>query len=251
MIKIHHINCGTLQKDNGPLAICHCMLLENKEDLTLVDTGIGVLDVLHPFERIGKELIELAGFKFNMEDTAVSQIRKLGFKPEQVRNIIISHLDPDHIGGLADFPDAQVHVSATEYECFKSGHPRYLAIQMSHNPILHTYSEFNDTWFGLKAHKITLNPEMEVYLVSLPGHTLGHCGVAINQNDNWIFYIADTYYLRDELFVENHLVSELSKLNAMDNPLRLKTLNSLIQLLKNLKNEIKMFGYHDPTEFPN
>jgi glyoxylase-like metal-dependent hydrolase (beta-lactamase superfamily II) len=31
-----------------------------------------------------------------------------------VRHIVITHFDGDHIGGISDFPEAQIHVTAME-----------------------------------------------------------------------------------------------------------------------------------------
>jgi glyoxylase-like metal-dependent hydrolase (beta-lactamase superfamily II) len=43
-----------------------------------------------------------------------------------IKHCIITHLDFDHIGGLADFPDAAVHISGEEYKSYKRGNPRFL-----------------------------------------------------------------------------------------------------------------------------
>ncbi|MCT9113339.1 MBL fold metallo-hydrolase [Streptomyces mirabilis] len=40
--------------------------------------------------------------------------RELGFDRTDVRHIVLTHFDADHIGGLSDFPHAQVHVTAAE-----------------------------------------------------------------------------------------------------------------------------------------
>jgi len=252
MTIIHHINCGILQKDsNSVRALCHCLLLEDKNGLALIDTGIGVKDILFPLERIGKEAIEAAGFKFNTDDTAINQIKKLDFKPEEVENCIISHLDADHIGGLADFPYAKVHVSKREYSDYLAGVHRFKPQQLDHNPKIKIYEDpFKETWFGLDAAEIDLNFSSALYFVSLPGHTHGHCGVAIQQGDKWLLYVGDAYYLRDELFLENHFINGLTTSMAMDNNLRLASLDKLKSLVKTHAEEIDMVSYHDPSEFP-
>src|SRR5437764_8334871 len=61
MTTIHHINYGSLQTASGSAA-CHCLLLEDRNGLALVDTGIRRLDCRRPAERIGQPLIDAAGF---------------------------------------------------------------------------------------------------------------------------------------------------------------------------------------------
>jgi glyoxylase-like metal-dependent hydrolase (beta-lactamase superfamily II) len=40
----------------------------------------------------------------------------LGYQPQDVRHIVLTHLDLDHVGGLRDFPHAEVHVYAEELD---------------------------------------------------------------------------------------------------------------------------------------
>lgn len=249
MVKIHHINCGTLQRDpDGLKVLCHCLLLEDINGLALVDTGIGVQDILNPLERIGEAIINQAGFNFNRMDTAVSKLNQSGFSEHDVKHCIVSHLDPDHIGGLADFPQATVHVSAIELQIFREGNPRYRPQQLAHGPLFKVYPDFDENWFGLAAKRTDLNFESAVYLVFLPGHTSGHCGIAIQQKDKWLLYVGDAYYLRAELFITDHPVDELAALMAMDNKLRIESLKKLRILAQKYGEEIEIFGYHDPSE---
>ncbi|WP_051484150.1 MBL fold metallo-hydrolase [Rhizobium sp. CF080] len=50
-----------------------------------------------------------------MEDTAAWQIQSLGYPARDVRHIVLTHLDFDHAGGIADFPRARIHVLTDEY----------------------------------------------------------------------------------------------------------------------------------------
>ena len=89
--------------------VCHCLLIEGAEGLILIDTGLGSADVLQPRYRLGAMRL-LLGLRLRREETAIEQIRRFGYDTRDVRHIVLTHLDLDHVGGLSDFPDARVHV---------------------------------------------------------------------------------------------------------------------------------------------
>ncbi len=45
------------------------------------------------------------------DDAVVAHLPGLGHDPSEVRGIILSHFDPDHYGGLRDFPDVPIYCS--------------------------------------------------------------------------------------------------------------------------------------------
>lgn len=248
MAKIYHLNCVKIVSPINENVCGHCLLLQENNKLILIDTGIGLLDIKNPTERIGQKLIDLVGYRFDEKQTALRQIENLGLKPENVTDCIISHLDNDHIGGLADFPKAIVHVGVEEFENFNSDNPRYLKTPLFHNPTIKTYGKSNFNWFGFEARKIDVNIETEIFLVPLFGHTSGHCGVAIKTTGKWIFYIADAYYMRVELSDDNHPVNELAKVRADNNDLRIATVDKIRKFV-NDNPEVEIYGYHDIEEF--
>ncbi len=251
MTQIHHLNCGILHKPPQPEAICHCLLLEDAQGLALVDTGIGLLEVQNPLERVGQEMIDAVGFQFHEELTAIRQIEQMGFQAEDVKHIILSHLDNDHAGGLADFPQAQVHVSAEEWKAFQQASFRYFPQQVAHEPDFVFYASSEATWFGLEARPVNIPFATDIYLVPLFGHTLGHCGVAIQQGEQWLWYVGDAYFLRVELEDDQHPVAQFAISMAEDNSQRVQSLHQIKALKSNYAQQIEIFAYHDPTEFPS
>ena len=247
MTEIHHLNCVKIVSPFNENVCGHCLLLNENGRLILIDTGIGLLDTINPTGRIGQHLIDLVVYRFDEKITAIRQIEQLGIDPNKVTDCIISHLDNDHIGGLPDFPNATVHVAAEELENFNSGNPRYLKAPLSHSPQIKTYINNDFNWFGFNARKIQADIEMEMYLIPLFGHTLGHCGVSLKVNGKWHFYIADAYYMRAELHDKEHPVNELAKFSADNNELRLKTLERINKFINDYP-EIKVFSYHDIDE---
>lgn len=249
MTTVHHINCGSIQAPAGPKASCHCLLLEDPAGLALVDAGIGLLDCRNPDQRIGRDLIDMVGFQFDEADTAVRRIEALGLRPSDVKHIVLTHADPDHTGGLADFPRATVHVAEEELAGLRGGNPRYLPIHFEHGLKWTTHGKSTEDWFGLEARPVDLGLESRVLLVPLFGHTLGHCGVAIQQGDLWVLHVGDAYYLRVELATDDHPVSQLAAQRADDDGLRRSSLEQLRRLAREHADAITMFGYHDFGEF--
>jgi glyoxylase-like metal-dependent hydrolase (beta-lactamase superfamily II) len=246
MTKVHHINCGFLHAPPNPRATCHCLLLEDRNGLALVDTGIGLQDA----GRLGRPLIDMAGFLFDEADTASRQVEALGFRPADVAHAILTHADPDHAGGLSDFPRARVHLSEEEHAGVGRGHFRYVPAQFAHGPDWVTYPRSARRWYGLEARPLDLGFASEVLLIPLFGHTLGHCGVAIGRGDRWVLHVGDAYYLRVELETDDHPVSLLTAQRADDDAQRRTNLEHVRRLARDHPGEIDLFGYHDSSEFP-
>jgi glyoxylase-like metal-dependent hydrolase (beta-lactamase superfamily II) len=249
MTRIHHLNCGYLHVPPGPRVGCHCLLLEDHGELALVDTGIGLADVRQPLDRLGQSLIDMAGFQFVEEHTALRQIERLGFHPSQVTQVAITHCDPDHVGGLADFPQATIHVSAEEIASLARGSWRYLPIQFAHEPRWQLHGPAAHNWFGLEARPLPLRFDSQVLLIPLFGHTHGHCGVAVQQGSRWELHVGDAYYLRVELETGDHPVSQLAAQRADDDAARRASLGHLRRLARDHAAEVTLFGYHDLSEF--
>jgi glyoxylase-like metal-dependent hydrolase (beta-lactamase superfamily II) len=126
-LTIHHLNCGTICPYSARLLngegnlfspgyiVCHCLLIETDDGLVLVDTGLGTMDITTS-KTLRREFKLLARPKLDLQETAVRHVSRLGFKTEDVRHIVLTHLDVDHAGGLPDFPKAQVHILGKEYE---------------------------------------------------------------------------------------------------------------------------------------
>lgn len=249
-MKVHHLNCGLLHAPPNPQAACHCLLLEGDGQLVLVDTGIGLQDIARPDERIGRPAIDAAGFQFHERLTAVRQVERLGFQAADVTDIVLTHGDPDHAGGLADFPAASVHVSAEELARLGSGHGRYSAAQFAHRPRWVTHPQSTGVWFGVEARPLPPLAGAEAFLVPLFGHTLGHCGVAVRAGSRWLLHVGDAYYLRVELSTDDHPVSGLAALRADDDAIRRTSLAALRRIDRDHAAEVELFGYHDFSEFP-
>ncbi|MEV6135587.1 MBL fold metallo-hydrolase [Nocardia sp. NPDC051990] len=80
----------------------------------MVDTGYGEQAVIRPEVWVGRQIIRRT--KPVLDQVIARHVEDLGFAREDVRDIIVTHLDLDHAGGLADFPEATVHVYSAELD---------------------------------------------------------------------------------------------------------------------------------------
>jgi len=75
--------------------------------------------------------------------------------------------------------------------------------------------------------------------------------VAVRQEgERWVLHVGDAYYLRVELTTDDHPVSVLTAQRADDDDRRKASLGHLRRLAREHRDEIELFGYHDPSEFP-
>jgi glyoxylase-like metal-dependent hydrolase (beta-lactamase superfamily II) len=208
---VHFLNCFTCHArvpatlHTGTL----CLLIETDQGLVLVDTGVGQDDVVcRPGIIRVFQLVTIV--PLDPAETAVRQVARLGYDPEDVSHIVLTHMHFDHCGGLPDFPHATVHVHRREYEAF-IGRPRrwmdlaYVRRHVAHGPKFALYQDSGATWLGLPAIRLPFDPEM--WLVPLFGHTPGFCGVAIRTGTGWLFHVGDAAFLGLDEGVPEWLVS--------------------------------------------
>lgn len=268
-MRVHHLNCGTfsprgqlfINGHGSPFAsgelVCHCLAIETSAGIVLVDTGLGTHDIAEPMESLPGPFWQAWGqAQLDIDETMVRQLELLGFKPEDVRNIILTHLDFDQAGGLADFPSATVHVLQTEYEAALHPkkwieHERYSPRQLSHQPAWRLHEvDPDERWLGFDAVRPIPGLDPEILLVPLPGHSRGHCGVAIKDGPGWLFHAGDAFFHHSELKSENPGCPLFLKLYANifqdDRALRLQSLECVRELAQNQEGIVRIVNTHDP-----
>lgn len=234
---------------------CHCLLIEGRNSLILVDTGLGTADVANP-SRLGGAFNALVRPRLLMDETALHQIRALGLDPNDVQHIVPTHLDLDHAGGLADFPQAQVHVHAPELKAALDRptlheKSRYIPAQWAHGPQWASHSVQGEKWLGFDAVRALPDTDEDVLLVPLAGHTRGHVGVAVRTGSGWLLHCGDAYFFRGELEADQHCPVGLrifQSLVQMNGPQRLDNQRRLRELKRNHGHEVTLFCAHDPVE---
>jgi glyoxylase-like metal-dependent hydrolase (beta-lactamase superfamily II) len=246
----------------GPLLaparmVCHCLLIESEGGLVLVDTGIGLVDIARPRQTLGPIFVGMVRPRLDPNETAARQVERLGFRIDEVRHVVMTHLDPDHAGGLPDFPRARVHVLTGEHQAAMrrstmADRSRYVPAHWAHRPDWALHSADGERWMGFESvHALGGDVEPEVLLVPLAGHTTGHCGVAVRTDDGWLLHCGDAYFFRDEIAQPPRCppgLKAFQQLTGTDGVARRTNQQRLRQLKDTKAGEVRLFCSHDGVE---
>jgi glyoxylase-like metal-dependent hydrolase (beta-lactamase superfamily II) len=204
---VHHLNCASFAPALGRLPlmpdrlVSHCLLVERPDGLVLVDTGFGTGDLADP-KRLGPTRTVL-GAALDPAEPAVTQVEGLGFSAADVTDVVVTHLDLDHAGGLSDFPDARVHLMGDELDAARARRSpkekgRYVEKQWAHGPRWTEHRGGGEAWHGFTALPIIGD---DVLLLPLRGHTRGHAAVAVRRpgDGGWLLHAGDAFFFHREM----------------------------------------------------
>ena len=218
-MRIHAIQTGTVavkagQADGGgrrrrsfarlfadrrwtdPLPIL-AWLIEHPEGLILVDTGEtartaerGYFTSWQPYFRLGlREWVQ-------PDEEIGPQLRRLGFAPDDVRWVVITHFHTDHAGGLAPFPHHEIVTSPGAFQEARGlvGKARGFLPQHWPDGFAPTLVDFASGAFGPFPASTSLTRAGDVHLLPTPGHTGGHLSVAVEDGGALVFLAGDASY---------------------------------------------------------
>ncbi len=276
-MKVHHLNCATLRPWAGKTLlgpgdattdahlpgcmVCHCLLVETSAGLVLVDSGFGLQDVARANERLGRAFVAISRPRLDPAETAAHQVERLGYRREDVRHVVLTHLDLDHAGGLSDFPQARVHLHRRELDAAtrpasRKDTMRYRAAQWAHGPDWRPYEADGETWNGLSCVRPLDGVPDDVLLLPLDGHSRGHSGVAIRAagpgGDGWLVHAGDSYFHRDEIHARPPRCPRglqlFQRFTQVDGQRRLDNQQRLRDLV-DAHPSVTVFSAHDPVEY--
>ncbi|MFL6108111.1 MAG: MBL fold metallo-hydrolase [Marmoricola sp.] len=260
---IRHLSAATMSpRAPGSMApdrmVAHSLVVERPDGITLVDTGFGTADLAQ--RRMGRGFIGLMGLDLDPANTALRQLEAFGYKAGDVTDIVLTHLDLDHAGGISDFPDAKVHIFADELAAARASKAlreknRYIQAQWAHNPTWVEHRVEGESWLGFESVAAIGD---DVLLVPTRGHTRGHCAIAVRRpSGGWFLHAGDAYFNTGEkntpptcpsgLTLFQNLM-QMDKQARHENADRLRSLHAEHGPASGASEVVTMFCAHDAAE---
>lgn len=192
--------------------------------------------------------------RITQQENAVEQLRSMKIHPSEVK-IILSHMHVDHVGGVLDFPDAQIIVNKAEWEftrrsswrLFKDFYIKKLFDKIALEQVQLIDFERAEA-YGPFPQAVDLFQDRSMILIPLPGHALGQMGLLLHtEGGKRYFLIADAVYVRDN-YREGIGGGGISRFAHYDYSLY-QSHFSFLQRLEQENSELIILPSHDPEVY--
>ena len=199
-------------------------VIDTGKDVILVDTG---LPTGTPEEAPDENSAAYTGKDIC---SYMDAFKALGYKPEQVTKILLTHRHSDHSGELRSFPNAKIYVNADEMQAAElQGLPNLVPVSFTDG----AYHNFPDS------QKICDG----VWFIKAKGHTNGNSLVIAENEGLFYMFQADITYV-DEALYENKLSVVYDDLSAAR-----ETLDRVREFVRN--HPTVYMGTHTPQGYEN
>lgn len=222
--------------------VCPPILIEHDKGLVLFDTGCHprIMDDIAGYWGDFWKMVEM---KFSPAETLDAQIRGLGYKLDDVKYVILSHLHMDHTGGMALFPNAKFLVGANEIRF------AYWA-----DPAQRQYFVMGDLLPARGFNWLEVGEDYDLFgdgslqMLKTPGHTPGESTLLVTLPSRKFVLTGDTVHTRQDLAEEKPMMIDYDPAQAVQSLKRLKQLRDQHQATIWIPHDID--DWHDFPHAP-
>lgn len=178
-VELWRIDCGNF----GPKPLVNgCYLIRHGRQLIIWDAGFGG-------ELVGKPPAPETRSVF-VRESLVTQLARIGIRPDQIDIVALSHMHWDHIGQAASFPKARLLIGKEDWESLTS------------DPVdSHLEPARLAPWIKGGAPKDLVAGDRDIFgdgsvmMIATPGHTAGHHSLLVRlRRFGAVMLTGDLYY---------------------------------------------------------
>ena len=198
-------------------------LIDTGSEVILVDTGMP----LEAPDMVPDEKTQI--YLGSRIQDYVSALKSLGYRPEQVTKILVTHKHADHTGELRSFPNAKIYLSPEEADELKLTGDNIVRVKYQSGPY-HTFDASEKIADG-------------VYLLPAKGHTTGNSIIVAESDGLYYMMHGDVTYTDEALYANKFAVVYEDKAAARD------TLDRVRAFIR--KNPTVYCSTHTPLGYEN
>lgn len=225
-------------------------VIEHERGLILFDTGLDPAIKFDPNyinSPIGRFLLKrIFQLEISAEDTLANKLEALGYRAADVQKALISHLHFDHIGGIADIPQADLLVNAHEWQRLSEPNPEREWMLVEHIKLPGArwqqieFAPSADPLFAPFGGCHDVMGDGSLVLLPTPGHTPGSMSLLIRSgNMPPLLLIADLSYAADLLMED--------RVPGTGDPDQLRSSFAKVRALKQSLPDLIILPSHDPS----
>lgn len=222
--------------DNTMVTVpCPAYLIEHPKGLVLFDTGCHPKVCDDPVGYWG-ELWRSIPINYPKTHTLDNQVKGLGYKLEDVKYVLLSHLHLDHSGSMYMFPNAKFVIMEKElqYAYWPDPDRRWAFILEDFLPT----RQFK--WIELSGD-FDIFDDGSLMMLKTPGHTPGEASLYVRLPNRKILLVGDTTHLRAALETEATMPIDTDPAEAVRSLQRIKAIRDL--------HEATVWISHDPEDW--
>ncbi|WP_235828144.1 N-acyl homoserine lactonase family protein [Brevibacillus migulae] len=180
---------GSRSEQDQLLLPVSCYLIEHPKGAILIDAGWSEAVRSDPETAIGSYAYQICHPHLPPGQSIREQLEARNIPVQQLRYVLISHMDVDHISGLHHLEGAQSFiVSEPEWNGAKA-HQKAKCQGVAIHPFSLDPIPFGPLQLGKD-----LYGDGSIYFILTPGHTDGLISVLVRVQDGWVLLVSDAGY---------------------------------------------------------